>query len=73
MAIYPHIQMKAQEELDRVIGNDRLVTYEDQPFLPYIQALVREIFRWRPVLPLSIFHASREDDVYNGYYLYSQG
>ena len=32
---YPGVQKKAQEELDRVIGRDRLPTAEDEKNLPY--------------------------------------
>ncbi|KAF9480950.1 cytochrome P450 [Pholiota conissans] len=69
MAMFPEVQKKAQEELDRVIGQDRLVNYDDEHSLPYIQALVREVFRWRPVLPLGVFHSSVAEDVFKGYYI----
>lgn len=69
MAKYPNVQKKAQEELDRVVGTDRLVSYHDEASLPYIQAVCREIFRWRPVVPLGLFHAAIGEDVYNGYYI----
>ncbi|KAF8964419.1 cytochrome P450 [Flammula alnicola] len=69
MATFPDIQRKAQQEIDMVVGSDRLVGYEDQPSLPYIQALLREVLRWRPVLPLSVAHAANAEDVYKGYYI----
>ncbi|KAF8189663.1 cytochrome P450 [Pholiota molesta] len=40
--IYPNVQKKAQKELDRVVGTDRLVSYHDEASLPYIQAICRE-------------------------------
>ncbi|KAF9484256.1 cytochrome P450, partial [Pholiota conissans] len=69
MAKFPDVQKKAQEELDRVIGIDRLATYDDEGSLPYIEAVCREVFRWRPVLPLGIFHAATTEDIYKGYYI----
>ncbi len=69
MAIFPKVQRRAQQEIDAVVGCDRLVTYDDLPSLPYIQAVQREVFRWRPVLPLSVPHATSADDVYKGYYI----
>ncbi|KAF7357537.1 O-methylsterigmatocystin oxidoreductase [Mycena sanguinolenta] len=69
MALYPEIQKKAQTEIDTIIGTDRLPEFEDRPSLPYVEALYREVMRWRPVLPLSLAHASTEDDVYNGYFI----
>lgn len=52
MALYPEVQRKAQEELDRVIGRDRLPEFSDQSSLPYIMAVVKETMRWQLVTPL---------------------
>ena len=52
MTLYPEIQRRAQEELDRVIGTERLPTFSDRKNLPYIDALVKEAIRWHPVAPL---------------------
>jgi len=52
MTLYPDIQRKAQEELDRVVGSDRFPTFSDRKNLPYVDALVREAIRWHPVVPL---------------------
>ena len=51
MALYPDVQRRAQEELDRVVGNRRLPEFSDRESLPYINAVVKELFRWHPVLP----------------------
>ncbi|EEB90171.1 hypothetical protein MPER_11661, partial [Moniliophthora perniciosa FA553] len=67
MATHPQVQKQAQEEIDRVIGKDRLPTYDDRPKLPYIEAVLRETLRWRPVTPLGFFHAALNDDIVNGY------
>ncbi|KIO15719.1 hypothetical protein M407DRAFT_86828, partial [Tulasnella calospora MUT 4182] len=69
MTIFPSIQKKAQAEIDRVIGSNRLPTFEDQPDLPYIHAVVLEIMRWNPVLPVDVPHTSRRDEVYDGYFI----
>ena len=52
MALYPEIQRKAQEELDSVIGN-RLPTVADRDSTPYLNALIREVLRWSPSVPMS--------------------
>ena len=52
MTLFPEVQQKAQEEIDRVIGNDRLPGFEDRENLPYIEALVKEVFRFHTVAPL---------------------
>ncbi|KAF7374549.1 O-methylsterigmatocystin oxidoreductase [Mycena sanguinolenta] len=69
MALYPDIQKKAQTEIDTVIGTDRLPEFEDRPSLPFVEALYREVMRWKPVTPLGAPHASTADDVYNGYFI----
>lgn len=46
--VYPEVQAKAQAELDRVIGRDRLPTLEDRKDLPYIDCMVWECVRWNP-------------------------
>lgn len=52
MIKHTDVQRKAQEELDRVVGTDRLPTFEDRESLPYIEAIIREAYRMLPVLPL---------------------
>lgn len=51
MTSRPDVQEKAREELDRVVGPDRLPTFSDRPNLPYIDAVLRETIRLFPVLP----------------------
>ena len=51
MLMNPAAQAKAQEEIDRVIGTDRLPTFDDEPKLPYVSALSKEVFRWQQVAP----------------------
>ena len=46
MAMYPDVQRKAQEELDRVVGTERLPTFEDRSELPYVNAIVKECLRY---------------------------
>jgi len=69
MLLYPDIQQKAQDELDSVIGRDRLPTFEDRPRLPFIDAVCKEILRWRPVTPLALPHAAMKDDIYDGFFI----
>lgn len=69
MSLFPEKQRKAQEEIDRVIGPDRLPTFGDQDSLPYIDAIFRETLRWLPPSPLTIPHVAEEDDIYKGYFI----
>ena len=45
MLSYPSVQGKAQEEIDRVIGGNRLPDLGDREALPYITALLKEVLR----------------------------
>ncbi|KAK0480275.1 cytochrome P450 [Armillaria novae-zelandiae] len=65
----PHVQKVAQEELARVIGNDRLPTFSDRGSLPYINCIVKETYRWEQVIPLGVPHRLMKDDVYQGYFI----
>ncbi|KAF5315445.1 hypothetical protein D9619_007174 [Psilocybe cf. subviscida] len=67
MAVTPEVQKKAQQEIDRVVGRERLPTFQDWESLPYTEAVMREILRWKPVLPLGVPHRLTEDDMYKGY------
>ena len=69
MVTHPGVQKRAQDELDAVVGHSRTPTFADAPNLPYIQALVKESLRWRPVLPLGVPHATTEDDWYEGMFI----
>ncbi|KAJ7575596.1 cytochrome P450 [Mycena floridula] len=67
MCLFPDVLKRAHAELDRVVGEQRLPTFEDRSQLPYINALMKESMRWLPVVPLAIPHFSLADDVYRGY------
>lgn len=42
MMLYPECQKRAQEEIDQVVGLDRLPTFKDYNNLPYVRAVVKE-------------------------------
>ncbi|KEZ40609.1 putative Cytochrome P450 oxidoreductase OrdA-like protein [Scedosporium apiospermum] len=67
LVMFPEVQERAQEELDRVVGGDRLPTFEDRKNLPYIDGIVKEAWRWNPVGPMGLTHKSEEDIVYGEY------
>ncbi|EEA23338.1 hypothetical protein TMatcc_002194 [Talaromyces marneffei ATCC 18224] len=64
---YPEFVIKAQKELDSVVGPDRLPTLDDEPNLPYISAIVKESLRWRSIAPGGVPHATLTADEYMGY------
>nr|AEQ39026.1 isoflavone synthase [Caragana arborescens] len=48
----PRVLQKAREEVDSVVGKDRLVDESDVQNLPFIRAIVKETFRMHPPLPV---------------------
>ncbi|KAF8268841.1 cytochrome P450 [Lactarius quietus] len=67
--VYPEVQQKARDEIDAVVGRERLPSFEDRKSLPFIDAMCMEILRWRPVLPLAAPHAASEDGFYEGFFI----
>ena len=45
MTLFPDAQAKAHEEIDRVMGRDRLPEFDDEQDLPYLGALMKEVHR----------------------------
>ncbi|KAJ7841586.1 cytochrome P450 [Mycena olivaceomarginata] len=58
MVLNPECQIRAQKEIDSVVGTSRFPTFEDRAKLP-----------WNPVAPLGVPHRSTQDDVYRGMYI----
>ncbi len=46
MVLHPEIVHKAQEEIDSVVGSDRLPQFSDREKLPYIEGIVQESLRY---------------------------
>ncbi|KAI9449566.1 cytochrome P450 [Lactarius psammicola] len=67
--LHPEVQKKARDEIDAVVGRERLPTFEDRPGLPFIDAMCKEVLRWRPVVPLGVPHTATEDGVYEGFFI----
>lgn len=60
MIKYPEVQKRAQEQIDSVMGDERSPVWSDFSSLPYINMIVKETMRWRPVTPLAFPHATSE-------------
>ncbi|XP_072491939.1 cytochrome P450 1B1 isoform X1 [Notamacropus eugenii] len=66
---YPKVQALVQEELDRVVGRDRLPSLDDQPHLPYVMAFLYEAMRFSSFVPVTIPHATTTDTSVMGYHI----
>ncbi|RDI82648.1 hypothetical protein Vi05172_g7442 [Venturia inaequalis] len=72
LCIFPSVVSRAQEEINSVVGNNRLPTFSDRERLPFTNGIVKEAWRWNPVGPMGLAHAGEEDIVY-GEYLIPKG
>ncbi|KAI4353202.1 hypothetical protein L6164_002168 [Bauhinia variegata] len=59
----PEILQRATEEIDKVVGKERLVQESDLPKLNYVKACAREAFRLHPIAPFNVPHVSMTDSV----------
>lgn len=64
---HPDIMQKVSDEIDSVVGSDRVVEENDLSKLRYLKAVVKEIFRLHPVGAFLIPHVSLEDTQVAGY------
>ncbi|XP_066211369.1 cytochrome P450 2C18-like [Saccopteryx leptura] len=64
---HPEVLAKAQEEIDHVIGKDRIPCMQDRSRVPYTNAMVHEIQRYIDLLPTSLPHAVTHDVKFRNY------
>ncbi|KAJ7530353.1 hypothetical protein O6H91_14G000200 [Diphasiastrum complanatum] len=70
LVLHPDMQMRAQEELDSVVGKFRSVQEADILKMPYLQAIVKETLRMHPPGPLlSWARLSTHDVTVAGHYV----
>jgi cytochrome P450/nitrite reductase/ring-hydroxylating ferredoxin subunit len=60
LARCPEIQERARAEVDTVLGTGALESFEQTRELPYIDAVINEAMRLKPVAPLNIVEANRD-------------
>lgn len=63
----PHILKKVQQELESVVGKDKIVEESDINKLPYLYLVMKETLRLHPVLPLLVPHCPSATSVVAGY------
>ncbi|KZO97176.1 cytochrome P450 [Calocera viscosa TUFC12733] len=66
-AKHPTAQSKVKAELDAVVGSDRTPSFDDLDDLPYLNAFIREVYRWRSPNPRGFPHRMMQDEELNGY------
>ncbi|CAD5227501.1 unnamed protein product [Bursaphelenchus xylophilus] len=66
LVAHPEVQKRAHEELDRVIGPNRLITMADRKDLHYINAIVHESQRCGNIIAINLTRKTSEDIVMDG-------
>ncbi|KAK1570180.1 cytochrome P450 [Colletotrichum navitas] len=72
MVTRPEAQLRAREEVDRVCTDGdslRLPRMADLPAMPYVAAMIKEVLRWRPTVPVVPPHQLTEDLEFDGYFI----
>lgn len=64
--VFPGWWARAQAVLDEVVGRDRLPRFADRARLAYTEAVVDELFRWRPIAAGSIPRRAERADEWRG-------
>ncbi|KFM82374.1 Cytochrome P450 2J6, partial [Stegodyphus mimosarum] len=67
MAKYQDVQKKIQDEIDEVIGHERTPNWADHIHLPYTEAVLMEVQRWKTVVPINLLRFTTEDSDVMGY------
>jgi cytochrome P450 len=66
LSAYPEIERRVRHEIDSVL-NGRLATYDDLKNIPYTRAVLSEVARLYPTIPLSTPRAAANDDEITDY------
>ncbi|KAH9840008.1 cytochrome P450 [Rhodofomes roseus] len=71
MVAHQDVYAKAQRSIDEVVGKERLPDLSDRDSLPYVDAILKEVYRLviNPPLPMSIPRRLMDDDEYRGYHI----
>ncbi|XP_075439817.1 cytochrome P450 2A10-like isoform X3 [Ascaphus truei] len=64
---YPAIQERVQEEIDRVVGQNRTPNIQDKSEMPYTDAVIHEIQRFIDLVPSGVPRAVIRDVLFKGY------
>ncbi|KAG9122080.1 hypothetical protein FRC07_001688 [Ceratobasidium sp. 392] len=60
----PESQRRARAEIDGFYDEDTLPKWKDERSLPFVRAIIKEVIRWRPPLPMAVPHRLEQDDHY---------
>ena len=56
-AVHQDAQRRVQHEIDEVVGKDQPITWLDHNTMPFTEAFILEVMRWRTVIPINILRS----------------
>merc|ERR1712136_275488 len=63
---YPNTQERIYREVVETCGSNGAISYKDKASMPYTNAFIQEIFRFRPLAPFGVPHKATKDTFLNG-------
>ena len=72
LANNPTVQDRLREEIDAVVPRDALPSMNDQAKLPFVEATILEILRWRTLVPLAVPHMTLCDTEVGDYFVLAE-
>ena len=69
MMLFPEARKKAQQEIDKVVGPERLPDFNDRENLPYVEACMKEAMRLHTLVPSGGTRQAPKDDVVEGSFI----
>ncbi|XVF84353.1 hypothetical protein PTKIN_Ptkin17bG0030100 [Pterospermum kingtungense] len=66
---HPRLMVRLQQELETIVGSNRMVEESDLPKLASLDMVLKESLRLHPILPLLLLRESMEDITINGYFI----
>ena len=67
MSAYPEVQEKVFQQIDKVVGQDRVVALSDRADLALVEATIYEVLRFSGPVPFALPHTTTRDTTLQGY------
>ncbi|XP_054724532.1 cytochrome P450 2J6-like [Uloborus diversus] len=69
MARFQDVQRRIHEEIDDIIGRERTPNWSDHTLMPFTEAALMEVQRWKTVVPINLLRFTTEDTEVSGYFI----
>ncbi|KAF2355063.1 Cytochrome P450 [Trinorchestia longiramus] len=69
LARYPEYSKRMQEQIDEVVARDHMVSLDDKPRLPLVEAFTMEALRYSSMIILNVQRMASRDTTIQGYFV----